>query len=77
MQVKPTIPKRQPTIVCEDIADDDDFLDDDDFSDSNNKEDTDSSLLRSASTASLTVPVVCEDEVTEKRRPPFPDPSEL
>lgn len=76
------IPKRQPTIICEDIIDDD-FCDDDD---DDNEEDTFSSMtepndvavdgdkvVRSASTASLTVPVVSEtDEKVEKRRPPLP-----
>ena len=73
------IPKRQPTIVCEDIADDDDIGNCTDF-DVNGEEMTinddanPSSLMRSASSVSLTVPVpvVCENEATEKRRPPMP-----
>ena len=73
MQLKSAtcIPKRQPTIVCEDIADDDEFLDQE--GDNGNKEDSknESLLLRSASSASLSVPVICEDEISEKRRPPL------
>lgn len=74
-------PKRQPTIVCEDIADDDELLDDEDEGISI-KEDggkcssaaEDSLLMRSASSASLTVPVMPENEneIAEKRRPPLP-----
>ena len=69
-------PKRQPTIVCEDIADDDQLIDDDD--DASIKDDKSSSddslLMRSASSASLTVPVMPENEneIAEKRRPPMP-----
>lgn len=75
-------PKRQPTIVCEDIADDDELIDDEDEGISL-KEDgcgkaasaDDSLLMRSASSASLTVPVLPENEmneIAEKRRPPLP-----
>ena len=67
-------PKRQPTIVCEDIADDDDDLIDDEAVESKEESaKTESLLLRTASSASLTVPVVCEDEISEKRRPPLPE----
>lgn len=56
------IPRRQPTIVCEEIAEDD-----------AEEMKADSGLLRSASNVSLTVPVVCEDQISEKKRPPLPD----
>lgn len=64
--------KRQPTIVCEDIADDDELVDEDSAKGEQTGRD-ENSLLRSASSVSLTVPVQCEDELTEKRRPPLPD----
>jgi hypothetical protein len=74
------IPRRQPTIVCEDIADDID-IEDESFSseeqtlaisgiDQSNDTIRGQALSRSASTASLTVPQSIECE--EKRRPPLP-----
>jgi hypothetical protein len=78
------IPRRQPTIVCEDIADDID-IEDESFSseeqtlagisgiDQNNDAIGGQALTRSASTASLTVPQLVECE--EKRRPPLPSES--
>lgn len=70
-------PKRQPTIVCEDIADDD-LLEQSDQQQQQQQVESKSVqnlLLRSASSASLSVPVVCEsNEIIEKRRPPLPEP---
>ena len=81
-------PKRQPTIVCEEIADDvdDDGDDDDDDDKQHNLQITEPTqitdiaatttvdgLLRSASSASLSVPIICENEIIEKRRPPLPE----
>ena len=67
-----TIIKRQPTIVCEDIADDIDF-EDEEFDGNSGQESKQRTpgVTRSASTASLTVPQSpeCDDE---KRRPPLP-----
>lgn len=82
----PKIPKRQPTIICEDIIDDDFGEDDDDEEEEDNLslmgEPGDGGgavggggdkVIRSASTASLTVPAVSDtDEKVEKRRPPLP-----
>jgi hypothetical protein len=81
-QKESNIPRRQPTIVCEDIADDID-IEDESFSseeqtlagisgiDQSNDTIGKQALQRSASTASLTVPqsIECDDE---KRRPPMP-----
>lgn len=67
------IPRRQPTIVCEDIADDID-LDDEDIGaaeDLNQETDQKTGVTRSASSASLTVPQTSESN-DEKRRPPLP-----
>ena len=68
-------PKRQPTIVCEEIADQDELIQEDEHKPTPNK--VDSLLLRSASSASLSVPVVCENEIVEKRRPPLPEHVDL
>ena len=67
------IPRRQPTIVCEDIADDIDLDDEDigsadDLTQDNQKT---PSVTRSASSASLSVPQTSEGN-DEKRRPPLP-----
>lgn len=92
-----SIPRRQPTIVCEDICDD---IDIDDMNDENESSILSSSiyleqeqtaamqcidqsngthnivhketLTRSASTASLTVPVQSIEIDDEKKRPPLP-----
>ena len=69
------IPRRQPTIVCEDIADDIDF-DDEEYvtEESIGQESTQTKpgVTRSASTASLTVPQSPEGCDEQKRRPPLP-----
>lgn len=75
------IPRRQPTIVCEDIADDIEIENNETFSYDEKTLETISgidqsndamsgSLQRSASTASLTVPQTIEGD-QEKRRPPL------
>ncbi|XP_054153570.1 uncharacterized protein LOC128952237 [Oppia nitens] len=71
------IPRRQPTIVCEDIADDIDFDDEELTEDETYGKESDqksSGVVRSASSASLSVPQSGElDCGQEKRRPPLTD----
>ena len=74
-----TIPRRQPTIVCEDIADDIDFDEEDSLSGENASHEAEGrkqGVTRSPSTASLTVPQTPESE-EEKRRPPLPNDDQM